>query len=161
MHVHFPLNNLVSVKRYTQIYEGRKERRASIHKKPRPKSEHFNSTERPVFIRSSSISSATSSGYPSLPHQGSGKLSLLSSLSPIVETDVKSTPEVTSTNPLATPHRPTSTLGTEKYIEAPYDTHIIIEVAWAMGDLLDLLSTLSSSLTQQNKDLPIKTDNEK
>ena len=151
----------VSVKRHTHVYEVRKERRASIHKKPRPKSELFKSTETPVFIRSSSLSSATSSGYTSLPHQDSGELSLLSNLSSIGETDVKSTPGVTSTNPLTTPHRPTSTPGTEKYIEAPYDAHIIVEVAWAMGDLLDLLNTLSSSLTQQNKDLPIKTDNEK
>ena len=151
----------VSAKRYTQVYEGRKERKASIHKKPRSKSEHFNATETPVFIRSSSVSSATSSDYTSLPHQDSGELSLLSNLSPIGETDVKSTPEVTSINQLTTPRRPTSTPGTEKYIEAPYATHIIVEVAWAMGDLLDLLNTLSSSLTQQNKDLPIKTDNEK
>ena len=148
----------VSVKRHTQVYEDRKERRTSIHKKPRPKSEL---TETPVMTRSSSLSSTTSSGYTSLRHQDSGELSLLSNLSPIGETDVKSTPGVTSMNPLTTPHRPTSTPGTEKDVEAPYDTHIIVEVAWAMGDLLDLLNTLSSSLTQQNKDLPIKTDNEK
>ena len=202
----------VSVKRHTQVYEGRKERSASIHKKPRPKSELFNSTETPILIRSSSLSSATSSGYTSLPHQDSGELSLLSSQVPIGETDKRSHPKsklfefisleaagklsrsvstessysnissgYTSLLPQNTesgemlmpldlsPSVETSPLpviitsevdsmDSESCEKVPENTHVILQVAWAMGDLLESLNILSMSLIQQKRD---ELDNEK
>ena len=141
----------VSINRETQLREVRRKQKSSIRRKGRPKSELFQTPETiPGIQRSSSVSSTSSatSGYKSIIHQESDEQSTQPDLSPIGEAStipVDFTPG--ATNSPMTPHRPTSTPGPENSEEAPDKTHIIVEVAWAMGDLLELLITLSA----QNK----------
>ena len=141
----------ISVNRQTQLHEVRRERKASIRKKSRPNPDLFQSPETissmPRSLSLSSTSSATS-GYKSILHQDSDEQSTQPDLPPIEEANTISldfTPG--ATNSPITPHRSTSTPDPENSEEAPDNTHIIVEVAWAMGDLLELLITLSA----QNK----------
>ena len=141
----------VSVNRQTHQREVRRERKSSIRKKGHSKSDVFQSPETISGMqRSFSLSSTSSatSGYKSIIHQDSDEQSTQPDLPPIGEAStipLDFTPG--ATNSPMTPHRPTSTPGPENSEEAPDKTHIIIEVAWAMGDLLELLITLSG----QNK----------
>ena len=157
----------VSMKRHTQLREDRNERRSSFNKKPRPKSELL-FAETPVKIpRSSSVSSNTSassvtSGYKSLHHQESGEISLPPDLSPITEVTCSvlpgdvTDPGASSGNSPSIPLHSMSTPSFENDEEGPDHAHIILEVAWSMGDLLDLLNTLSSSFSQQDKDVAVE-----
>ena len=137
----------VSLNRETQLREVRKKQKSSIRRKGRPNSELIQTPEIISGIqRSYSLSSTSSatSGYKSISDEQSAQ----PDLSPIGEASIVSvdfTPG--ATNSSITPHRPTSTPGPENSDEAPENTHIIVEVAWAMGDLLELLITLSA----QNK----------
>ena len=139
----------ISVNRQTQLHEVRRERKASIHKKSRPTSESPETISSSMH-RSFSLSSTSSatSGYKSILHQDSDEQSTQPDLPPIEEVSTISldfTPG--ATNSPITPHRSTSNPGPENSEEAPDNTHTIVEVAWAMGDLLELLITLS----KQNK----------
>ena len=156
----------VSMKRHIQLREDRNERRSSFHKKPRPKSELF-FAETPVKIpRSSSVSSNTSassvtSGYKSLHHQES-EISLPLDLSPITEATYSALPDDV-TDPGASlgnyPSSPLHSMSTPSFEndkEVPGHAHIILEVAWSMSDLLGLLNRLSSSFSQQDKDIAVE-----
>ena len=140
----------VSVNRQIQLREVRREQKSSIYKKRHPKSELLQTPETIFRLQRSSSTSSTSSassGYKSIIHQDSDEQSTQPDFTLIGEAStilVDFTPGATNS---PTPHRPTSTLGPENSEEAPDKMHIIVEVAWAMGDLLDLLITLST----QNK----------
>ena len=132
--------------------------------KSHPESTLVESISLETVARSVSIESrdsSVSSGCKSELHHNieSDETSLVPDLSPVGEIKLSIPPiivtsETSSIDSLTTFHHPVSTSVPVSYEEAPDNAHLLLEVAWSMGDLLRLLNDLSISMNHQKKDEP-------